>query len=175
MFDSIDGLPLHPLASHAAVVLLPLAGLLGLVFAVPRSRRWATVPLPLTALGAALAATVAVRSGRALQEAGGLAASGLGGSVGSLVQEHSELGNLLQILAWVYAALALLAAGVQLAITQRPQSEPRSRPLHLSVLALSVALVIGAVALGVQTYRVGELGARAVWNPAGVVDYSTDD
>ena len=175
MFDSIDGLPLHPLAAHAAVVLVPLAGLLGLVFAVPRTRCWATAPLPLSALGAALATTVAVRSGQALREAGGLGATGLGGSVADLVHEHAERGDLLEILAWAYVVVALLAAGVQLAITRRPESEPRSRTLHLSVLMLSVVLALGAVGLAVQTYRVGELGARAVWNPADGFDYSTDD
>ncbi len=35
MFDEINGLPTHALALHAAVVLVPLAAALGVLFAIP--------------------------------------------------------------------------------------------------------------------------------------------
>jgi hypothetical protein len=35
-------------------------------------------------------------------------------------------------------------------------------------------LVLGAVAVGVQVARVGDAGAKAVWNPDGNADFSTD-
>ena len=38
MFDEFNGLPLHPLAVHAVVALIPLSALLGVLFAVPRTR-----------------------------------------------------------------------------------------------------------------------------------------
>lgn len=163
--DTINELPLHPLATHAAVVLVPLACLLGMLFALPRTRPWATVPLPISALLAAIATLVSVRSGEALQRVGGLGATGLDGDVGRLVLEHAERADLLHVLVWVYAAAALLAA-----VSQHPSLRQR----HLVGTALGALLVAGAVVLVVQTIRVGETGARAVWNPAGGVDYSSD-
>ena len=162
--DSINGLPLHPLATHAAVVLVPLACLLGTLFAVPRTRRWATVPLPITASSAAVATLVSVRSGEALQRVGGLGATGLDGDVGRLVLEHAERADLLHVLVWVYAAAALLAA-----VSQHPSIRQRQEV----GTALGALLVVGAVVVVVQTVRVGETGAGAVWNPAGGVDYSS--
>jgi len=166
VFDSFDGLPLHPLATHAAVVLVPLAGLLGLTFALPWTRRWATVPLPVVAVGAAIATWVSVRSGEALQRVGGLGATGLGGDVAEQVRVHAERADLLLVLVWAYAAVAALAS-----LSQRRSL--RGRPRWLAT-ALSVVLVAGAVVIVVQTVRVGETGARAVWNPSGLADYSTD-
>jgi hypothetical protein len=165
VFDTLDGLPLHPLATHAAVVLVPLAGLLGVLFALPWTRRWATVPLPVVAVVAGVATWVSVRSGEALQRAGGLGTTGLGGDVGEQVQEHAQRADLLLILVWCYALVAALAFASQ-------RLSPRRRPRWLAS-ALSVVLVAGAVVVVGQTVRVGETGARAVWNPAGNLDYST--
>lgn len=166
MFDTFDGLPLHPLATHAAVVLVPLAGLLGVLFALPRTRRWATVPLPVVAAAAAAATWVSVRSGEALQRVGGLGTTGFGGDVGERIKEHAERADLLLVLMWGYALAAALAF-----VSQRPSLGRQPRWL---ATALSAVLVAGAVVVVVQTVRVGETGARAVWNPSGGVDYSTE-
>jgi len=96
---------------------------------------------------------------------GGLGATGLDGDVGRLVLEHAERADLLHVLVWVYAAAAVLAAVSQHASIRQRQKVGT---------ALGALLVIGAVVIVVQTVRVGETGARAVWNPAGGVDYSSD-
>ena len=44
MFDKIGDLPLHPLVVHAAVIGIPLAALLALLFAFPKTREWARWP-----------------------------------------------------------------------------------------------------------------------------------
>jgi len=50
VFDTIGGIPLHPLIVHAVVVLVPLASLLLLLAAVsPRIRHWAGILTPITA------------------------------------------------------------------------------------------------------------------------------
>jgi len=71
MFDTFDGLPLHPLVIHAAVVLIPLSGLLGVLYAVPRIRAWARWPLLVVSAAALGAAFVATQSGEALQRVRG--------------------------------------------------------------------------------------------------------
>ena len=60
MFDTIMGLPLHPLVVHAVVILAPTAALFALAYAaLTRSRRalwWPTLALTVVATGAALVA-----------------------------------------------------------------------------------------------------------------------
>ncbi|HEY7042644.1 MAG TPA: DUF2231 domain-containing protein, partial [Nocardioidaceae bacterium] len=67
MFDEVHGLPLHPLAVHAAVVSVPLAALLGILFAIPKTRAWSRWPLLLVSLGAVGAVYVAKQSGHELE------------------------------------------------------------------------------------------------------------
>lgn len=186
--DTFNGLPLHPLSVHATVVLVPLAGLLGVLFAVPRLRCWARVPLALIALAAAGAVWVSTQSGAALKEAGGIGAAGLGGPVAELVERHEELAEQLQWLVWAYAVVAVVAVGFAW------RSDPARTPAHDRtgegaadgapgpglpsppvVGVLSALLVLGAVGMGVQVYRVGDIGSQAVWNPAGTTDYSVED
>ncbi|MGI8613083.1 MAG: hypothetical protein ACR2KL_03925, partial [Nocardioidaceae bacterium] len=70
MFNTINGLPVHALAVHAVVVLVPLSALLGVLFVVPRLRSWSRLPLPLVALAAVVATFVARQSGQALRNVG---------------------------------------------------------------------------------------------------------
>ncbi len=152
--DTVNGLPLHPLTVHAAVVLIPLASLLGIVYAVPPLRNWARWPLALVAVAAAGATFVSVQAGEAFEEA-----LGLEGPAQELIERHEELGKQLLLMVAGYAVVAVAAALLagRGALT----------------VVLSVVLVVGAVAIGVQSYRVGELGSQAVWNP-GDADYSAD-
>lgn len=157
MFDEFNNLPTHALALHAAVVVVPLAALLGVLFAVPRTRGWARLPLLVTALGSVAAVYVAIESGESLQRV-----LRLQGPTRALVEEHAELADVLFYGVIGYAALAAVA----FALTRRGT---RTTPV---TTVLAVLLVLGAAGVAFQTYRVGELGARAVWNPTGQVDYS---
>ncbi|MGH3507922.1 MAG: DUF2231 domain-containing protein [Nocardioidaceae bacterium] len=149
MFDEIDGLPLHPLAVHAVVVLVPLSALLGVLYVVPRTRRWARMPFLLVALAAVPAVLVARQSGTELE-----GALTLGGEVADLVNEHQSRANLLVILVIAYAVVAVLAFVAD-----------RSRGLSKAMSQLvSVLVIVGAVAVAYQTYRVGDIGSRAVWD-----------
>ncbi len=161
--DTLNGLPVHALSVHATVVLVPLAAALGVLFAVPRLREWTTFPLPLVAAGAAIATWVSVQSGEALKAAGGQGAAGLGGPVAELVAEHQDLGNQLLLMVVAYAVAVTIAVVVV------------RRAGRGVTIVLSVLVVLGAVAVGVQTFRVGELGSRAVWNPTDTVDYGSTD
>ncbi|MGA8248602.1 MAG: hypothetical protein WB797_16970, partial [Nocardioides sp.] len=61
---TFNGLPLHPLIVHVVVVFAPLAGLGGILYAVtPRWRWWLRWPFVASAVIAAAAGVVAVRSG----------------------------------------------------------------------------------------------------------------
>ncbi|MEZ5191884.1 MAG: DUF2231 domain-containing protein [Nocardioides sp.] len=92
MFDTIGGLPIHPLVVHAAVVLGPLAALLLLGYAFrPGWRAGLKWPMLLTGGVAALSAAIAASSGEALQHRVDQQATA---AARALVSEHAEAGDL---------------------------------------------------------------------------------
>jgi hypothetical protein len=152
MFHEISGLPLHPLAVHAAVVSVPLAALLGVLFAVPRTRAWARVPLAVVSVGAAGAVFVARQSGKDLEKTIGL--TGGDSPVVALVRTHAGRANVLMVMVVIFAVLAVAAFALS--------SDPRRFQGTLAV-AVCAVVVVASVAIAFQCYRVGDSGARAVW------------
>lgn len=141
LFDTFGGLPLHPLAVHFAVVLLPLSALaLSLMIFVPKWRK-SYFPLTLLSLGLSTILTfIAKESGEALGE-----------RIGE-PQTHEALGTIL-----FPAAVGLLALGFAFYFLQRTE-----RPKwQLQVVAgLSLA---GIISVSTLTYFVGHSGAEATW------------
>jgi len=157
MFYEINGLPLHPLAVHGAVVLVPLAALLGLLFAVPRTRAWSRLPLLLVSLAAVGSTFVARASGQRFEDV-----IALSPDARELIDEHSDRADLLFILVIGFAVVAIAAFAL---------TRPGSANTMVST-GLAVLLVVGAVALVVQVVRVGDIGTRAVYDPSGTQDFS---
>ncbi len=148
MFDTINGLPIHPLVVHGVVVLLPLAAIGTVAIVLKRSWRrtygWLVV---VAAAAGTLMLPVATQSGEALED-----------RVGD-PGEHADLGESL-----IWFALPLLVLLVVLVMLERRSSDDSadsgaSTPLRV----VSVMALVAAVAVGVQTYRVGDSGAEAVW------------
>jgi uncharacterized membrane protein len=160
MFTEIHGLPVHPLAVHGAVVLVPLAALMGVLFAIPRTRAWSRWPLLLVSLGAVVAVFVARESGFKLKDH--LNAKG---HLADLVSTHQSRAKVLFILVILFAIVAVVA----FVLTRSPDV---SKAVSTT---LSVVLVVGAVVIAFQTYRVGELGSKIVYNPDGNVDFGSSD
>ena len=141
LFDTIAGLPMHPLLVHAPVVLLPL-GALGLLLVLVR-RAWRERYGFL--VGAALvagagAAFAAAESGEALAKRVGVPA------------DHSTWGDRLPLAA---GALAVVALGWLLSTRRSAQSG-----LAKGLGALAAVLAVAVVAL---TALVGHSGASAAW------------
>lgn len=140
-FGTIGGLPLHPLAVHVVVVLLPLAalGLIAIVF-LPKLRAslgWLVMAGLLIGAGGAF---VAKESGEALAQWVGLPV------------EHADLGDKLMLVAFL---LLICAAGWFWL-----QRQGSSGVLTTTLAAAAVALSIGTLVLSVL---VGHTGAQAVW------------
>lgn len=157
MFDTIFGLPMHPLVVHAVVVLAPLAAML--VVAIALRPSWRTGPLAwltvLLATVATVATPVATQSGEALAR-----------RVGD-PEQHASLGEAL-----IYFMLPLLAVAVALVLLgyrQRrtamtdPSPSASSDRSPLTTL-VAVAAVVIAVAAVVQVAFVGHSGASATWS-----------
>jgi hypothetical protein len=160
MFDKIGNLPLHPLVIHAVVVGIPLAALLAFLFAFPRTREWARWPLAIVVVGATAVTFVARQSGLAFEAALGIKP---GNPVGDLILQHSLLANQLFYIMIVFAAIGLLNVFAVRKSTSNGAGPPR-QPVIIR-LVLPILLVLAAVVALIWIVRVGDLGARAVWNP----------
>lgn len=145
LFDTVFGLPLHPLAVHAAVVLVPLAALGAVVMAVsPRLARRYGGLIVVAGVASFVASFVAKEAGESLARRVPVTA------------QHAQLGDVVPILALV---LALGLIGFWLVDRGIPGN--RSRPWWLRVAA--VALIVIAVLATVWTVRAGHSGAESVW------------
>ena len=167
MFSSIGDLPLHPLVLHAAVLGLPVTLLLAILFAVPRTRGWARWPLAVAGVGSLVAVFLAKESGEALQRT--MLANQLGGEAATLVIRHSELADQLF---GITVALAVVAVASAVLVGRVGGTAERRGSRGRDIALLAVLLVLAAVA-AFWVYRVGDLGATAVWNPSGTQDYSS--
>lgn len=146
MFEEFQGLPLHPLAVHAPVVLVPLLVVVASVYAlVPKVRRhvgWAAL---LLAVGAPASVWLARISGQAYERR-------LYGSSQALpVQEHAEFGDRLL---WVSLGLGL-ATLLLLWVGKRRRSAANRQ---LSYGLTAVVVVLAAVAAWLA-YQSGHSGA----------------
>ncbi len=141
----INGLPLHPLVIHAAVIFGPLAALAALFYAVvPSWRDRMRVPMVVLALVAGGAIVAAYFTGQNFLD-----------SKPELeqleqVQTHADRG---QITLWVtlgFVVVALAAAFLH----------ERRGALRVGVQSL---LVVAALATLVSVVLTGDAGSRAVW------------
>ncbi|HEU4908982.1 MAG TPA: DUF2231 domain-containing protein [Propionibacteriaceae bacterium] len=159
MFDKIGDMPLHPLVIHAVVFGIPLAVLLALLFAFPKTREWARWPLAIVVVGATAVTFVARQSGLAFEAALGIKP---GNPVGDLILQHSLLANQLFYIMIVFAAIGLINVFVVRKTTA--DSAAAEQPAIIRIV-LPILLVAAALVALIWIVRVGDLGARAVWNP----------
>lgn len=146
MFEDFAGLPMHALAVHAAVVLVPLLAIAAGAYAlVPKLRPklgWVAVGL---AVLAPVAAVVTGLSGEAFLERRGFAQEGL-------IGDHATYGYLTM---WVSLLLGVLT----LALVAVGRHGRRKVPTRI----LSGLVVLAAVAAAVAVVLAGDAGARSVW------------
>ena len=158
MFERFGDLPLHVLVIHLTVLVLPVAALTAIVYAlVPKWRwllRWPTLVL---GVGALVCAFVAKKSGEAFVAAIP--------QLEPLVKVHRERGNLLFWFVLVFAVVAvaafLLLTGPSALASGKGAKATKSRPLEL---VTSAAIVVIGVIVIIQTIRTGDAGAKAVWD-----------
>lgn len=144
MFDTITGLPVHPLVVHAVIVLLPLACLGAVLVAVKASwnRRygWLVLACSFVALGSSVVA----------KESGEKLASRVGWP-----EDHIEWGEKIPI-----AAFGLFVLLAVLWWLDRKGADRRTT-LTKVVAALVILAAAGSLALAILA---GHSGATAVWS-----------
>lgn len=219
MFATVNGLPLHPLVVHAAVVLIPLSAVGLVLLAVRRSwRRTLGGWVVLLTAAAVMATWLAKESGERLAavvgepvrhaslgdglpyfaaamfvtttlyvgvaaiwdwrqgRASGPQGSGPGPAGSGAVSGGAATGDDVEaLLSQTHDVLSGQSAAPAAAATGTTAAGGKVRtPMGIRILA-GVAVVVAAVTV-VQTFRVGESGAEAVWGTVleSAADQTTD-
>jgi uncharacterized membrane protein len=159
-------LPVHPLAVHAPVVLIPMALLLAILFVIRRTRAWAAIPMAVVSVGALISVYVARASGFNYKAhlVGGDSKAFNETALGKAVSLHEGRANVLFYLMIVFAIIA-----VAVYVLYRDSD----RFVGVVEYVACGVLVVGAVVVAVQVARVGESGAKAVFNPDGTQDFNS--
>jgi hypothetical protein len=160
MFDTLDGMPLHPLVVHGVVVLLPLAALGAVAIALrPAWRRtYGKVVVGLTAIATVLV-YVAIQAGQEFEK-----------GLGIDVKNHQELGE--RLLWFVLALLVLVVALVVL--DSREATTPGAGSGSVVLKVVATLAIVAALATATQTFLVGDSGARKVWCGGEGAPYTCD-
>ena len=145
----INGLPLHVLAVHAAVVFGPLSAVVAIAYAaLPSWRdrlRWVTLVIVLVATAAIWTAYL---SGEDFFESDRFA--GVRGAALEKIETHEEYAETLRLVTSGFAIVTVLATWLH------------SRTGAVRYL-LSALVIVGALATLVWTVLTGDAGAKAVW------------
>lgn len=159
--NTIAGLPAHPLLVHAAVVLLPLAAIVVVAYALwPAARARIGMASPILAVVAAGAAKLAEGAGEALEHT----VAKLPDTDRAALHAHAELGEQTVLAA---AILAVVAIALYLVHgTHAAGLRARLRLLDARWVAIvgAVLAVIAAVATVYLAVDAGHTGATMVWS-----------
>ena len=157
--DTFNGLPLHVLVVHAAVVVTPVAAIAALALVRPSWRTRLRWPVALALAVAWLLVWLARESGEALQLAIKDQLS-VNKAVVSALDAHITLADKLNSVLFVLVVVAVLFAWL---LPKLPHAAGTVGAVVIAVLAVHV------IGLAAQT---GEQGARTAWNADGSQDYS---
>jgi hypothetical protein len=155
VFEEILGLPLHPLAVHVPIVLVPALALVSVVYALlPRFRAQLEWLAALLAVAAPVSAYVAKLAGEALRD--NRVAPNASPGILAGVNDHANLGNRL-----VWAAIGLGVVTLLLIGARRMRGGPAGKTWV--TWGLAGLVVIGAVLASIAIFQVGDSGANMVW------------
>ncbi|MDT0200946.1 DUF2231 domain-containing protein [Nocardioides sp. AE5] len=153
----LNGLPVHPLIVHLAVVLVPAAAVLAALYGTVPGWRWALRwPTVWVSLGAVVSVAYAWVSGRDLLDRKP--------ELEPIIQPHQERADILFWCAIVFFVVVVLSAfwmgGPSGLVSGKGERRRRPPVIELSLAAM---LVIFAIVLITMTFATGEQGARLVW------------
>lgn len=155
MFERVLGLPAHPLFIHAAVVLVPLLAVAGILYAVwPGARRhvrWTMIVLAVATPGAVFAAK---ESGEAFGKNDNFQSPQLQ----EKIEQHEGFGTTLFLIVLGLALIVLV-----MAYLVRPAAGESVGPVmaHWALAGLTVVLALAAF---YYVFKAGDTGAKMVWD-----------
>jgi hypothetical protein len=155
MPNEINGIPVHALLVHAVVVLVPLAAVLAIISCLwPAARRKLGILVPLSALVGLIFVPLATNAGEWLRDHV---------EQNDLVRKHSELGDALTVWAVLLFVLSALLWLRDTAISRSWALPDILRSPWVQRIGGGLLIVVAVIAI-VQVYRIGDSGAKAVWD-----------
>lgn len=153
----IDGVPLHPLFVHGVVVLVPLAALLAILYAlVPKWRYLLRHPTLAFAVAGVVLTQVASLTGQDLRQDRNLRSS--------LVETHDMWAGRLELGALVLAAVAAVAWWVLPHVSALAGAPEKRARIPVLAPVVMILLPIAGAAVLLLVVATGHAGAAAVWN-----------
>ncbi len=159
VFDEFFGVPTHPLAVHAPVVLVPILAIVAIVFAArPNWRQRGWIAMPVAVFVMAVMLFVAKESGESAEAAN---------NVFGDIADHKELGEqtFFMSIVWFVVATAL---GVRDRMLMRAPAQSLSAdaaPVQRDPVALGLSIVAATLAIVTTIWliRTGHAGAESRW------------
>jgi len=159
MFDTVFGLPTHPLIVHAVVVFVPLTALAAMALtAIPRWRTRYGVLAALAALTSIGSVFVAQESGERLEDR----VLSTEDAPFELVLAHTALGE--DLLPWVLVLSIPLLVLIGLAFWASRRAMDRPSWVNLAGWGIGAISIVGAVVSLIYVIRIGHSGSEAVWS-----------
>ena len=166
-FDKLFGLPAHPLLVHIPVVLVPVAAIVAVVFALK--------PAWLDRFGWGLGALSGVGAlGAILAAASGQGLEGLQNEAETVAREdHFELGETARLMAIIF--FLVVTAVVLLRYVARRRATNGKEPAGMwrfiaskgGAIGIAVVLVLSASAATYTISKAGHQGAKISWGDVG--------
>jgi hypothetical protein len=156
------GLPAHPLFVHVPVVLIPvtIVAAIACMLRVTWFARYG-IALAVVSIGAMSSIFLTMQAGGALQNA-----LHLTGRAAHLINEHSQAAHYLAFVYIAFTAVMIITVAAQRISAGSPTGlRPLDRALAPGSVFTGLRLLLVALALAaaVMVFRVGDLGAQAVW------------
>jgi uncharacterized membrane protein len=163
VFEEFQGIPMHPLLVHAAVVLLPLQVMAGIAFAVlPRFRRYLGWFVAGTAVAAPVAAFIARQSGLALRDR--LVRNGTSDAgVLASIQEHNDFADLAMYSSIALGVLMLVLLILEVRRTRTAVDGAGSGGMNILMIVVMVLTLGAAGTTGYYIFQTGDTGAKMTW------------
>jgi uncharacterized membrane protein len=155
LLDQINGLPVHALVLHAAVIFVPLLAVASIVYGlIARWRSHIGWAVALLAIVAPLSAFIAMESGKELfarlQSDNRVSPAGV-----EIINDHMGFGTRTF---WFSLALGVITLIMVFATLRKAGSLPRAADLGLALVMIVLAAITGY-----YVFRTGDSGATAVW------------
>jgi uncharacterized membrane protein len=163
VFEEFQGIPMHPLLVHAAVVLLPLQVMAAIAFAVlPRFRRFLGWFVAGVAVAAPAAAFIARLSGLALRDR--LIRNGTSDAgVLARMQEHNDFADLAMYSSIALGVLMLALLVLEVRRARAMADGGGSGGLNVLMIIVIVLTLGAAGTAGYYIFRTGDSGAKMTW------------
>lgn len=160
--ETFFGLPAHPLMVHMPVVLIPLAGIIAIVFAFRPAwlDRFGWGLVALSGIGA-LGGVLAAGSGESLNDMQNKAET-------AAREDHFELGEIARNLGLVFFLVVLAVVLVRHLARRRAATEGIWSKANTKAagVVFALALVASAAAATITISAAGHQGAKLVWQDA---------